>query len=208
MAPRSFVLNPGEEVVVDVRPHWWYLAGPVATVVVVIAGAAAAGIESAPTWAIWAVLVVLGLALIWLVARYIRWASTRLLVTNTRLIERRGIISRRGREIPLSALTDISYRQTIFDRIIGAGDVLLESAGRDSQEVFPDLPHPARIHNEIYMQMDRARQAQFSNSGSAPAPAPGASIPTQIEQLDSLRQRGLITDAEFETKKAQLLDRL
>ena len=125
MAARSLVLNPGEEVVVDVRPHWWYLAGPVATVVIVIAGAVAAGIDSAPTWAIWIVLVVLGLALIWLVARYIRWASTRLLVTTTRLIERRGIISRRGREIPLSALTDISYRQTIFAYPSGGGSYIV-----------------------------------------------------------------------------------
>jgi len=202
MANRLLALNPGEEVVVDVRPHWWYLAGPVVTVVVVIAGASAAGIESAPTWAIWAVLVVLALALIWLVARYIRWASTRLLVTTTRLVERRGVISRRGREIPLSALTDISYHQTIFERVIGAGDVLLESAGRDSREVFPDLPHPARIHNEIYLQMERSRR------GPTPGSAPEVSIPAQIEQLDHLRPRGLITDAEFETKKTKLLDRL
>ncbi len=92
----------------------------------------------------------LALAVGWLVGRYLRWVTTRLVVTSVRIVERRGILGRSGREIPLNALTDIGYHQSIFERIIGAGDVLIESAGRDSQEVFPDLPHPAAIHNEIY----------------------------------------------------------
>jgi len=205
VSPRRLDLNPGEQVVVDVRPHWWYLAGPVAVLAIVIAGAATAAVESAPAWVGWIAIAAIALAVVWLLGRYARWASTRLIVTSSRVIDRRGILARRGREIPLSALTDISYRQTLFDRCIGAGDVLLESAGKRSQEVFPDLPRPARIHNEIYLQMERNRGAPASNG---PAGGWGVSIPSQIEQLDQLRQRGLITDAEFEAKRTELLDRL
>jgi membrane protein YdbS with pleckstrin-like domain len=197
------LLNPGEKVLVDVRPHWWYLAGPVSLLVLVIAGAVAAFVESAPKWVSWLVLVVLGLAASWLAARYVRWVSSRLIVTDLRVIERRGVVARTGREIPLAALTDIGYRQTIFERVIGAGNVVLESAGRRGQEVFPDLPNPAYIHNVIFTQMQATRQHQASWSG-----VPPDSIPSQIEQLDQLRRRGLITDAEFEAKKVELLDRL
>lgn len=194
-------LNEGEEVVVDVRPHWWYLAGPAAVVVLVIAGAIAVVVASVPSWVGWVALAALVVAVGWLVIRYTRWVTTRLVVTTSRIIERQGLLARRGREIPLTALTNIGYHQTIFDRMIGAGDVLLESAGKDGQEVFPDLPHPGVIHNEIYKQMEIAR-------GIRAAPAAPQSIGDQIEQLDQLRRRGLITDAEFEAKKAQLLDRL
>jgi membrane protein YdbS with pleckstrin-like domain len=197
------LLNPGERVLVDVRPHWWYLAGPVSLLVLVIAGAIAAFVESAPRWVSWLVLVALGLAALWLAARYVRWVTSRLIVTDARVIERRGIVARSGREIPLAALTDIGYRQTICERVIGAGNVVLESAGRQSQEVFPDLPNPAYIHNVIFRQMQANRQ----QPASSPVPAPD-SIPSQIEQLDQLRRRGLITDAEFEAKKVELLDRL
>ena len=99
--------------------------------------------------------------------------------------------------------TYIGYQQSLLERIIGAGDVLLESAGKDGQEVFPDLPHPVSIHNEIYRQMERWRGTP-TPSGATPT----ESIPAQIEQLDQLRRRGLITDAEFDAKKTQLLDRL
>jgi uncharacterized membrane protein YdbT with pleckstrin-like domain len=199
------MLNSGEEVVVDVRPHWWYLTTPIAVLVVVIAASVFAAVKSAPSPAIWAALAALVLSASWLLHRYSRWTSTRLVVTTSRLIRRTGVLSRRGREIPLVALTDVSYRQTIFERIIGAGDLLLESAGREGREVFPDLPRPAQIQREIANQVDQIRRQV---GGPPLQAAPASSIPVQIEQLDGLRRRGLITDAEFEAKKAQLLDRL
>jgi membrane protein YdbS with pleckstrin-like domain len=197
------LLNPGEKVLVDVRPHWWYLAGPVSLLVLVIAGAVAAFVESVPKWVSWIVLVALALSVLWLASRYVRWVTSRLIVTDARVIERRGIVARSGREIPLNALTDIGYRQSIFERIIGAGNVILESAGRRSQEVFPDLPNPAYIHNVIFRQMQANRQSSLAGAGTS-----SDSIPSQIEQLDQLRRRGLITDAEFDAKKVELLDRL
>jgi uncharacterized membrane protein YdbT with pleckstrin-like domain len=196
------LLNPGETVVVDVRPHWWYLSGPAVVEVLVIAGAIAAAAASVPTWVVWGALVALVTSTVWLVFRYVRWATTRLVVTSTRVIERRGVLARQGREIPLDALSDIGYRQTIFGRIIGLGDVVLESAGKNSQEVFADLPHPAAIHNQIYQQLE-ARRGPAGAAGPA-----GSTIPERIEQLDQLRRKGLVTDQQYEAKKSELLDRL
>jgi membrane protein YdbS with pleckstrin-like domain len=192
-------LVEGETVAVDVRPHWWYLAGPVTALALVIAGAVAALVEGVAAWVDWVVVMVLAAAVVWMLGRYLRWVTTRMVVTSTRIVERRGVLGRSGREIPLSALTDISYHQTIFDRVIGAGDVLIESAGRDGREVFPDLPHPASIHNEIHALMCDLR---------APSVTRAPSIPEQIDQLDQLRRRGVITEAEFEAKKTELLRRL
>nr|MDQ2754854.1 PH domain-containing protein [Actinomycetota bacterium] len=150
----------------------------------------------------WLVVAVLAMGIAWLLGRYVRWLTTNLVVTSFRLIHRHGILAKSGREIPLDHLNDISYRQSLFDRLLGAGDLLLESAGRDGQEVFADLPHPARIQNEIYRQIEAGRGRGLSRA------APQLSIPEQIEKLDELRQRGVITEGEFAAKKAQLLDRL
>jgi membrane protein YdbS with pleckstrin-like domain len=219
MSKRSRVLNSSEQVVIDVHPHWWYLAGPVALLVLVLVAAIATAVVSAPSWADWLAVAALLAAALWLLARYIRWATTSLMVTTSRLIRRTGILGRNGREIPLSAMTDISYHQTLLDRIVGAGDLLIESAGRDSREVFPDLPRPQHIQNEICRQMDLLRSQAMTGwappVGSGPGyggrpdtGSPQLSIAAQIEQLDLLRRRGLITDAEFQSKKTQLLDRL
>jgi membrane protein YdbS with pleckstrin-like domain len=200
------LLNEGEEVAVDVRPHWWYLAGPVLVLGLVIAGAITTAALNTPTWVDWVAIGALVVAAGWLLGRYIRWASTSLVVTNCRLISRSGVFVRNGREIPLAALTDISYHQSLLERMIGAGDVLLESAGREGREVFPDLPRPARIQQMIAAQLDLMRRGAPVSAGSVGAET--WPITAQIEQLDELRRRGLISDAEFEAKKTQLLDRL
>jgi uncharacterized membrane protein YdbT with pleckstrin-like domain len=198
------LLNEGEQIVLDLHPHWWFLAPPVAAVVVLSVGTAVVGFSHIAQAVTYALLGLLLLSAIWLVARYFRWVSTSLVLTNHRLVHRSGIVAKSGREIPLDHINDISYRQHFFERLIGAGDVLIESAGRDSQEVFEDLPRPGRIQNEIYRQIEGAKERLADRM----AGRRDLSIPEQIEKLDELRGRGIITQAEFDTKKAQLLDRL
>jgi uncharacterized membrane protein YdbT with pleckstrin-like domain len=197
------MLDEGEEVVVDVRPHWRFLAGPVAVLLLVIAGALAALALSAPTWVGWIVVVALALACLRFGVRYVRWATTNFVVTTTRLVTRSGVFSRRGREIPLDALTDIGYEQNLFERVIRCGDIVLESAGREGHEVFADLPRPAAIQRDIYHQLDQLR-----HRGLAPAAPVRESVFEQIDGLARLLDRGIITEAEFEARKSQLLDRL
>jgi len=213
MAFSTKQLNPGEVVALETHPHWKYLVAPIAGAAVVLIGACVALIVGAPTAVDYVVLVVLVVALGWLVLRYLRWRTTLLVITSSRLIHRSGVLSKDGREIPLDHLADISYRQTLLDRIVRCGDLVLESAGRDSEEVFPDLPHPAQIQNEIYRQLEQYK-ARWAGQG-APAPAIPAvpsprelSIPEQIDQLDDLRRRGVLTEQEFALKKAELLQRM
>jgi membrane protein YdbS with pleckstrin-like domain len=198
------LLNEGEEIVLDLRPHWWYLSGPVALVVAALAATIASLAASAPQWLQVGLVVVLVITVVWLIIRYAKWTTTSFVLTSHRLVHRSGVLAKAGREIPLDHINDISYHQTIFDRIIGAGDLVIESAGQRGQEVFPDLPKPGLIQNEIYRQIDSGK----SRMADRMAGRRDLSIPEQIEKLDELRQRGVITQAEFEAKKAQLLDRM
>jgi membrane protein YdbS with pleckstrin-like domain len=146
--PRK-LLNPGEQVAVDVVPHWKYLSRSVLAVAIVLAGAIVALQYQPPRWAELAIAGALVLSVLWLLARYVRWVTTSFVVTNQRLILRRGVFRRTGREILIDRLTDISYKQTVTDRLLRCGDILLESPGREGREVLVDLPHPIRIQNEI-----------------------------------------------------------
>jgi membrane protein YdbS with pleckstrin-like domain len=198
------LLNEGEEVVLDLRPHWWYLSGPVALVVLVLAGTLASLVAGAPKALSIAVAVVLVISAVWLVTRYAKWTTTSFVLTSHRLVHRSGVLAKAGREIPLDHINDISYHQTIFDRLLGAGDLVIESAGERGQEVFPDLPKPGLIQNEIYRQIDAGK----TRLADRMAGRRELSIPDQIDKLDELRQRGVISQSEFDAKKAQLLDRM
>jgi uncharacterized membrane protein YdbT with pleckstrin-like domain len=199
----SRLLGDGEEVVLDLHPHWWYLSGPVTAVVVVLAGTIAALAKGVPSAGVLALTVLLLLSLFWLLARYTKWHTNNFVLTNDRIIHRVGVIAKRGREIPLDHINDITCLQGPFERLIGAGDVVIESAGEHGRQRIEDLPKPAKVQNEIYRQIDATR-----NRSSARTSARELSIPEQIEKLDELRQRGVITQSEFESKKTELLDRL
>ena len=198
------LLNEHEEVIIDLRPHWWFLSGPVAALFVTVALAVAvlAEVDNRAAEAAAGLLVVV--ALVWFAGRYARWATTNFVVTTDRLVFRQGVLAKRGKEIPLERVNDISYSQSIFERMIGAGDLMIESAGERGQETFTDIPRPARVQNEIYRQMELAQ----SRAADRMAGRRELSVPEQLEKLDELRQRGILSQAEFDAKKAQLLDRM
>lgn len=198
------LLNEGEEVVLDLRPHWWYLSGPVALVVLVLAATIASLVAGAPKALSVVIAVVLVISVVWLLTRYAKWTTTSFVLTSHRLVHRSGVLAKAGREIPLDHINDISYRQTVFDRLLGAGDLVIESAGQRGQEIFPDLPKPGLIQNEIYRQIDAGK----TRLADRMAGRRELSIPEQIDKLDELRQRGVISQSEFDAKKAQLLDRM
>jgi len=135
-----------------------------------LAGSAAALAYTVPGWAAVAAGALLLACVAWLAARYLKWVTTSFTVTTERVVTRQGVLSREGREILLNRLTDTSYRQSVWDRLLGCGDVLVESAGRDSPEAFEDLPHPVAIQREIGRLLSQPR------TGAAAAVVPGGTV--------------------------------
>ena len=201
--PRK-LLNDDEDVVLDLRPHWWFLSGPSAALVLAIAVAVFVASRRDEGWARIPFLLLVLVALVWLLARIARWVTTNLVVTSDRLIVRTGVVAKRGREIPLERINDITVTQSLLERMLGAGDLMIESGGERGQESFHDCPHPPQVQNEIYRQMElnNDRQADRREGRRELSPL------EQLEKLDELRQRGVISQAEFDVKKAQLLDRM
>jgi len=201
--PRK-LLNDHEDIILDLRPHWWFLSGPIAAVVLTVALTIfVAAIGAASAVPIAALVLVLG-ALVWLLVRFARWTTTNFVVTTDRLVFRTGVLSKHGREIPLERVNDITFHASLFERMIGAGDLVIESAGERGQQMFTDIPHPMKVQNEVYRQIEAAQQRDADRMAGRRE----LSVPEQLEKLDELRQRGVISQAEFDTKKSQLLDRM
>jgi membrane protein YdbS with pleckstrin-like domain len=229
------MLRENEKLILDLHPHWWYFAkAMVATVVAVIL--AIFLLASGPSWdwlRLLAAVLVLA-SLVWLAERYVHWVTTYFILTTDRVIYRQGIVAKRGMEIPLQRINTIFFSQRFFERILGLGDLKIESASRTGAEVFEDIRNPDRVQHEIYGQMEAVENrgfdrisdkiAQAPASGSAPppaapppatapappapAPAPSSSVGDRIAELHRLHTQGAITDAEFEAKKAELLERM
>lgn len=208
--PRKLI-NEGEQVVLDLKPHWWFFVrDAIATTIVLALLLLLLSWDNTFTRGLF----ILGL-IVWaglVVLDYLRWTYTHFVVTDRRVISRSGIISKRGTEIPLDRINNIDFHQRLIDRIVGAGDLDIESAGKDGQSHFDFVRHPDMVQQEIYRQMEAnaMRQASWHRDpqGAAPPPPASPDIAEQIAKLAGLRDQGHITPEEFEAKKAELLDRM
>ena len=204
MAFTPKLLNEGEEIVLDLRPHWWFFIGPLVALVLAVAATVAVAVFDLPDWLWLGLLGLTGLNTLWLLGRLAKWGTINFVVTTDRLIYRSGVLAKKGLEIPLERVNNIHFNQSIFERLLRSGDLLIESGGERGQQAFSDIRRPAYVQNEIYRQMELAQ----ARDADRMAGRRELSIPEQIEKLDELRQRGVLTQAEFDLKKTQLLDRM
>jgi uncharacterized membrane protein YdbT with pleckstrin-like domain len=217
--PRKLI-NEGENVVLDLKPHWFFfwkhiLVGTALLIVFLLW----VGPADSSSWLGWPLALALLVWAAFVVEKYLVWTYTHFVLTDRRVISRSGIVSKRGTEIPLERINNIDFHQNIFLRVIGAGDLDIESAGRDGQSHFDNVRHPDMVQQEVYRQMEVNARRQASWSGQAAAEA-GLGAPTaipvhetpdvadQITKLAALRDQGHITEAEYEAKKAELLERM
>jgi uncharacterized membrane protein YdbT with pleckstrin-like domain len=205
------LLNHGEEIVLDLKPHWWRIFPVSLALGVAVLLGLIAILYGDEIPQILAGIVVLG-ALGKFVQIYIKWTSENFVVTTERVIHRSGVVAKSGIEIPLDRINTVFFNQSLFERLLGAGDLGVESAGEGGQQTFAAVRKPNLVQQEIYRAMEAGEERGYQRMGQATASAIGGSsaptIPEQIEQLDALRRAGTLTDEEFEAKKHELLDRM
>jgi hypothetical protein len=110
-------------------------------------------------------------------------------------------------------VNSVHFHQGIFERMLGAGDLLIESGAESGQQRFTDVRNPDRVQNLIHSQMELNEDKMYGrvNRDGTPAAQPAASspqldVPSQLEKLEGMRDRGTISPDEFEAQKRRLLD--
>lgn len=196
------LLNEEEDIVLDLHPHWWFFTGPASLLALAAAGLVAL-MASDPPEALTMVVAALTVAmLVWLVGRYLRWVTTNFVVTTDRLIYRSGVLGKSGTEIPLDRVNTMFFHQTIFERLLRSGDLIIESGGETGRQTFSDIAKPSSVQNTIYQQIE-ANEMRTAGGGQVGA----TSISQELRNLDELRRSGVLSEAEFEAQKAKLLGR-
>lgn len=213
--PRRLLIE-GEKLVLDLRPHWIALAGPV---VVAVVGLAAAwwlsALMNSAEWLPWLVYVAVLLA--YPVPKLVWWLTSNFALTSDRLIHREGFIAKRSMEIPLEAINDVRFDQSVFDRIVGAGTLVIQSASEQGRQVFDNVRDPEGVQRTIYREGEQNKERMFQGRGpgsTPPTPIPptpttptpsAPSVTTELERLAALRDKGVLTQEEFEAQKARIL---
>jgi uncharacterized membrane protein YdbT with pleckstrin-like domain len=157
------LLNDGEHVILSTRTHVKALLLP-AVVLILVAGLAGY-LSSLPNgdnaaiwrWVIWVLAAVL---IAWfVVAPFLRWLLTTYTFTSRRLITRTGILTRRGHDIPLNRISDVSYEKGLVDRMFGCGTLVVSDASELGRVELRDIPRVEQaqltVSDELFHRADR-----------------------------------------------------
>ena len=199
------LLSDGESIVTQFRPHYRMLLVPMGWFVLILIALAALVWIGDMWWylndvLLLIVLVAFVLLVIWPV---IKWWFTLYVLTTERLISRQGVISRSGVEIPLENINNVLFSQSVIERILKSGDLMIESAGQSGQVRFDNVWRPDEFQALLYRtREDRTRELSRQIRGGADDPT------AQLERLARLHEQGSITDEEYERSKQNLLEDL
>ena len=210
-------LAPGERILYRARYHWVFFGKAILLLLLSIALAAldlwVAHKEVDPTavrvlaWVTGGVLV---FALLVLLVRSIHAAADEFVVTDRRIIHKLGFFSHETRQCPLARVQDITVDQSFWGRLLGYGDLGIETASEGGQILFPTISNPEALRTAIWTHVGTggvsAPEPAAPSAAPASAPAPPAS--NRLARLNELKNKGLITPEEFDEKRREIVKEL
>ena len=129
------------------------------------------------------------------------WSSRKYIITNRRVIQLSGVFNKDVVDSSLEKVNDVMLDQSFLGRVFGYGDIEVLTASEIGVNKIRRIANP--IQYKIAMVNAKAQLEGVTN-----APAAGSDVPALISQLDALRQKGVINDAEFQEKKAKLMAKI
>lgn len=160
------------------------------------------------------------------------WRSQEYCITNRRVLKVEGLLDKKTGDSALDKINDAILTQGLLARILRYGDLEILTANEDAIDRYEMLAHVVDFKKAMLDAKNHLEDAARFRPSTSPAPAPAypgvpvsAPVPPAptaaqaaqmssedvtrtLAQLADLRDKGAITPAEYESKKAELLGRL
>lgn len=148
--PRK-LLSEGETIHYELKPHWRALIVPILLLIVVAFLGTWLYFITDIAFVRWGVLIVgILIVIIWALVPFLRWFSTEYVFTDRRIIIRQGILTKRGRDMPLSKVNNVTFSVSLLGRILNYGELQVVSASTDGDLLIGDVPNVEEIQRDIY----------------------------------------------------------
>jgi uncharacterized membrane protein YdbT with pleckstrin-like domain len=202
------LLGEKEQVLFVTRQHWLTLLGEIlielilSVVLVVLVSL---------IWVLWLpnFLVALGyllliFPLISLWRDVLIWSKRKYVVTNYRVIQLSGVFNKNITDSSLEKVNDVKMSQSFLGRMFGYGDIEILTASELGVNKFTHISQPIQYKTAMINAKEKLERPPEPAAPARPAP----SVADVLAQLDDLRQKGVLTDAEFQSKKTDLLTKM
>lgn len=145
------LLAPGETIAFELKPHWRALLWPVIVLLIEVFAGVFLFMTFSNSIIRWIIIGVGVVILVWqTLLPFARWLTTQYVFTSRRIIVRRGLLTKEGRDMPLSKVNNVSFSVSVLGRIINYGTLVVESASDDGDLVIDDVPDVENVQRSVY----------------------------------------------------------
>ena len=200
------LLGENEHILLETHQHWFVLFGKIfleLLLIVVLVGGIFIAYSFYPI-AIYGLILVL-VPVIGILNDILTWQNKAFIVTNHRVIQTSGVFSKDVIDSSLEKVNDVKLSQSFLGRLFGYGDIEILTASELGVNLFHQIANPVEFKTAM---LNAKERMGFDNESGREGYAIGADIPTLIAELDDLRKKGIISEAEFQQKKAELLAKI
>ncbi|MGE5464207.1 MAG: PH domain-containing protein [Syntrophothermus sp.] len=199
------LLGENEKILMATHQHWFVLFNKIFLEIILIVIIIAASLFAASYWN---PLAIAGLALVLvpivgMLKDIMVWRNQAYLVTSRRVIQISGVLDKNVIDSSLEKVNDVKMSQSFFGRMFGYGDVEILTASELGVNMFHQIARPVEFKTAMLNAKERLGFEEIGMAAHAIE-----DIPSMIEKLDVLRRRGVLSEAEFQQKKAELLAKM
>lgn len=169
MAYPQKLLATGEEIQFELRPHWRAVIVPMIWLIATVFVGTWLFFMTDISWLRWVIAIAMLVLIVWrTIVRFLQWITTQYVFTNRRVITRMGLVTRKGRDMPLSKVVNVTFEVPAMGRVLNYGRLIIQTAGDDSDLVINDVPNVESIQRDVYelYEADDMRRRQAGPSGA------------------------------------------
>ena len=200
------LLGENEQILFETHQHWFVLFGKIflelLLIVVIVGGVFVA--QAFYPMAIYGLILVI-VPLIGMLNDILVWRNKAYIVTNHRVIQTAGVFSKDVIDSSLEKVNDVKLSQSFLGRLFGYGDIEILTASELGVNLFHEINDPVGFKTAM---LNAKERLGFDNESGREGHAATADIPSLIARLDDLRKKGIISEGEFQQKKAELLAKM
>jgi uncharacterized membrane protein YdbT with pleckstrin-like domain len=198
------LLGENEHILFETHQHWFVLFGKIFLEILLIAVLVGASLVASAFYpsAIYGLILIV-VPVIGLLNDVMVWRNKAYIVTNRRVIQISGVFNKDVVDSSLEKVNDVKMSQSFFGRMFGFGDIEILTASELGVNLFHEIANPVEFKTAM---LNAKEKMGFQEMGMAAHAI--EDIPSMIEKLDMLRKRGIVSEAEFQKKKAELLAKM
>lgn len=198
------MLGESERIILITRQHWFVLSSMILLeIIVTLAVLVAISIATFNFPQAAFAFVLASLPLLSMLRDILAWNNHQYIVTNRRVIQISGIVNKNVVDSSLEKVNDVRMVQSFFGRIFDYGDVEILTASELGVNLFKRIGDPVKFKTAM---LNAKEKLGYEGTGDRAHAADD--IPTMIAELDELRKKGILTEAEFQQKKTELLAKI